>query len=118
MQETKYYKYLNNDPNIHSVRIFVHEVSGLTKVKVQRNDFRVPSKVDTHIEPSAGDKTVYTINENLKEPVYISVTGLVSSIYSITVSALHPDHPITSSMTLAQDIEYEMKILPYQFLNV
>lgn len=40
MQETRYYKYINNDPNVFSLKIFFNEISGLANVKVQRTDFR------------------------------------------------------------------------------
>ena len=32
LQETKYYKYINNDPIIYGIRIHLNEVSGLTKI--------------------------------------------------------------------------------------
>ena len=58
------------------------------------------------------------ITKELSEPIYVEVTGMVNSIYTLTASSIHKDHPISSALTLAEDIEYEMKILPYQFANV
>ena len=118
MQETKYYKYVNNDPNIFNIKLFISEISGLTNIAVQRTDFREKSNSDTLIKPSPQDKSYYTISENLTEPIYISVTGLVTSIYALSISATHKDHPINSAITLAEDLEYEFKILPYQFVNI
>ena len=44
------------------------------------------------------------ITANLTEPIYIAVTGVVSSVYTLSTSAVHVDHPLSSALTLAQDI--------------
>lgn len=58
------------------------------------------------------------VSDSITEPIFIAVTGLVNSLFTLSISSTHQDHPISSAMTLAEDIEYELKILPYQFINV
>ena len=118
MQETKYYKYINNDPNVFNLRIFFTEISGLTNIKVQRTDFRQDTNSNTEVKPTPNDKSFFVVSKSVTEPIYIAVTGLVTSLYTLSIASTHQDHPISASMTLAEDVEYELKILPYQFMNI
>jgi hypothetical protein len=46
------------------------------------------------------------------------VYGVVTSLYTVTVSAIHPEHAVSSALVMAEDIEYQVKLLPYQQINV
>lgn len=39
-EEVKFYRYLNSDPEIHSIQVFYTEISGKTKVTTYRTDPR------------------------------------------------------------------------------
>ena len=73
---------------------------------MQRTDFREKSNSNTEVRPTPNDKSFYTVSDSLTDPIYISVTGLVNSLFTLSISSAHPDHPISSAMTLAEDIEY------------
>lgn len=43
---------------------------------------------------------------------------MVTSLYTISVSLIRPEHPTSNSLVMAEDVEYEVKLLPYQKMIV
>jgi hypothetical protein len=58
------------------------------------------------------------IKDRITDPVYLEIEGLVSSLYTISATAIHPEHAVSSALVMAEDVEYELKLLPYQQSNV
>lgn len=58
------------------------------------------------------------MSDNVTKPIFVRVTGIVTSIFTIAVSSVHKEHPLSNSLVMAEDIEYELKLLPYSHTNV
>lgn len=115
-QETKYYKYQNNNPNIGAVKIHVNEISGLTKIIAKRTDPRLAEGAE--IKMSIVEPNVILVSDELNKPIYLQITGVVNSIYTVSVSTIHAEHPTANSLVMAEDVEYSLKLLPYSHATV
>ena len=58
------------------------------------------------------------ITQQLTKPIFIQIMGVVNSIYTISVTSIHEQHPLTNSLIIAEDIEYSLKLLPYSHTTV
>jgi hypothetical protein len=44
------------------------------------------------------------ITDDITKPIYIQVLGIVTSIYTVSVSTLDEAHPYTNSLIMAEDV--------------
>lgn len=56
----------------------------------------------------------YTKDEDLTKPFYVTVGGYANSMYVLSVMIQHADHPGSSALTLAEDINYPIFIEPME----
>ena len=108
--EERYYKYVNNDPSISKIIVNLNTISGVVDLFGQRKDFRASSEIPLIVEK--GKINALTVKDNVTEPLYLKVQGLVNSIYTIGIRTEHEDHPFSSSITLSEDVEYKFKLAP------
>lgn len=115
-QEKNYYKYVNNNDKISEIRIHINEITGLTKVRAKRDNILQTGGNEITLDPNMPDTIV--VRDDVTKPIYIEVSGVVTSLYTISVTAVHTEHLISNSLIMAEDVEYEVKLLPYQHMNV
>ena len=82
--EMKYFKFVNSDPKVQAVKIYVSSIRGDVSVRGSRTD---PRLIDQYEIDSVGNR-VYFIDD-LNDPMYVIVEGLTPAAFGITVQLSH-----------------------------
>jgi RecB family endonuclease NucS len=102
--EKKYYKYINNNPKVTEIRIHLNEISGLTRIRAKRTGILEEGGNEISMEKEIPNTIV--VKERVTSPIYLEVHGIVTSLYTISVSAIHPEHVTSNALVMAEDVEY------------
>ena len=86
----------------------------MVQMSAQRKDYRATNQ--TQIYPSSQKLKALEIKDDITEPIFVKIEGLANSLYTLSVTTYHEQHPSTASIMISEDVYYEFKLNSKEFI--